>query len=283
VKPVDPIAPVVGSPFDPTTTSNEGASGATRTTGSLNGDPVGTVKPTAPIAPVVGIAFDPTTTSNAGAPAAGGTTGTVSREAVGPVNPIAPIAPVVGIAFDPTATSNAGVTAAGIAIGTVSSDPAGPVAPILSAAPVSFSPGAGGAGQINQANLLGEFDNSASWKFLATDGRMTSAGAPGSPGTNIVVVQAGGSFTQQFNIALGDKLDLTQVLAGAPISQDLTNLSQFVRVVGHGANDPGYGHGTKTTLEITGPSGSARVDLQGSGRLDLKDLLHHDSFLLPPS
>jgi hypothetical protein len=89
---------------------------------------------------------------------------------------------------------------------------------------------------------------------------------------------------ERFNIARGDKLDLTHVLAGAPIAAgDLTNLTQFVKVVGHGPNDPGFGLGTKTTLEITGPSGSARIDLQGSGRLDLKDLLHHDSLLLPHS
>jgi hypothetical protein len=113
---------------------------------------------------------------------------------------------------------------------------------------------------------------------------MTSLGAKGALGTsgNTTVVQAGGSYAKQFNIAGGDKLDLTPVLAGAPIAHDLTNISQFIKVVGHGANDPGYGHGTKTMLEIAGPSGSARIDLQGSGKLDLKDLLHHDSLLLPP-
>lgn len=109
-----------------------------------------------------------------------------------------------------------------------------------------------------------------------------AAGAPGSSG-HTIVVKGGGSYAEQFNIGKGDRLDLTPVLSGAPVSQDLTSLSQFVHVVGHGSNDPGYGHGTKTTLEITGPGGSASVDLQGSGRLDLKDLLHHDSLLLPPS
>ena len=141
------------------------------------------------------------------------------------------------------------------------------------------------AGPINQGNLLGGFDEGSTWKFLHAEGTMTTLGAKGALGTsvNTIVVQAGGSYAEQFNIAGGDKLDLTQVLAGAPIAHDLTNISQFVKVVGHGANDPGYGHGTKTTLEITGPGGSARIDLQGSGKLDLKDLVHHDSLLLPPS
>ena len=122
------------------------------------------------------------------------------------------------------------------------------------------------------------------WKFLQAEGEMTSLVATEARGisANTIVVQAGLSYKEQFNVARGDKLDLSHVLAGAPISHDLTSLSQFVKVVGHGPNDPGYGHGTKTTLEVTGLGGSARIDLQGSGRLDLKDLLHHDSLLLPP-
>jgi hypothetical protein len=138
---------------------------------------------------------------------------------------------------------------------------------------------------INQGNLLGGFDEGSTWKFLHAAGTMTSLGATKALGAsgNTIVLQAGGSYAEQFNIAAGDKLDLTHVLAGAPIAHDLTNISQFVKIVGHGANDPGYGHGTKTTLEIAGPGGSARIDLQGSGKLDLKDLVHHDSLLLPPS
>jgi len=99
---------------------------------------------------------------------------------------------------------------------------------------------------------------------------------------NTLVVQAGSSYAQQFRLGGGDKLDLTHVLAGAPLAHDLTNLSQFVKIVGHGANDLGHGLGTKTTLEVTGPGGSARIDLQSSGKLELKDLLQHDSLLLPP-
>lgn len=132
--------------------------------------------------------------------------------------------------------------------------------------------------------MLGQLDQASSWKFLQSTGSAgTGPGATGAFGSsaNTLVVQAGRSHAQQFSLG-GDKLDLTQVLAGAPLAHDLTNISQFVKIVGHGANDPGYGIGTKTTLEVTGPSGSARIDLQSSGKLELKDLLHHDSLLLPP-
>jgi hypothetical protein len=94
------------------------------------------------------------------------------------------------------------------------------------------------------------------------------------------VVKAGGSYAQQFSLGGGDKLDLRHVLAGAPLAHDLTNIGQFVKIVGHGASDPGHGIGT--TLEVTGLGGSARIDLQGGGKLELKDLLQHDSLLLPP-
>ena len=108
------------------------------------------------------------------------------------------------------------------------------------------------------------------------------ASGSGVVSTHTLVVQGGGSYSQQFNITAGDKLDLTHVLAGAPIAHDLTNLNQFIKIVGHGAMDPASSGGTKTTLEVTGPAGSATVNLVGSGKLDLKDLLQHSSLILPP-
>ncbi len=58
--------------------------------------------------------------------------------------------------------------------------------------------------------------------------------------------------------------------------------ASFVKVLGYGKNDPGFGAGTKTTLGVTGPHGSAIVNLEGSGKLDLSDLLKHQSLILPP-
>jgi hypothetical protein len=97
-----------------------------------------------------------------------------------------------------------------------------------------------------------------------------------------VRVQAGTDFVKNFDLARGDKLDLTQILAGAPLAHDLANLGNFVKVLGYGSNDPGFGAGTKTSLEVTGPHGSAVVNLEGVGRLELSDLLKHQSLLLPP-
>jgi hypothetical protein len=173
-----------------------------------------------------------------------------------------PVLPVTTPGYDPTATSNVAATGAATAIGRVSVLP---------------------TNEISQVNLLGQFGQGSAWNFHNAEVNTTGQGATEAPGVsnNTILVQAGLSYTEQFNIARGDKLDLSHVLAGAPISQDLTGLSQFVKVVGHGPNDPGYGHGTKTTLEVTGLGGSARIDLQGSGRVDLKDLLHHDSLILP--
>jgi hypothetical protein len=222
---------------------------------------------------------DPASTSNAGA---AGTVGVTSPAIRVPVSPV-PIVPATGSAgqFDPGQTGSD--SASNNDTGAI-----GVTAPVIVRGPVSevpIVPIAGSAGQIDLGNLLGSFDQGSIWKFLQSEGTATgesASGALGGSGTTIVV-QTGGPFTERFNLASGDKLDLTQVLAGAPISQDLTNLGQFVKVVGYGVNDPGYGQGTKTMLEITGPGGSARIDLQGSGRLDLKDLLHHDSLLLPPN
>ena len=66
------------------------------------------------------------------------------------------------------------------------------------------------------------------------------------------------------------------------MAQDLTNIRQFVKVLGHGPNDPSFGYGTQTVIQISGPSDQAIVHLQGSGKLDLEDLVKHDS-LIPPS
>jgi hypothetical protein len=89
-------------------------------------------------------------------------------------------------------------------------------------------------------------------------------------------------FVQNFSAAQGDKLDRRKILAGAPLAHDLTNIDKFVRVLGYSKNDPGFGPGTKTSLEISGPRGTAIVNLEGAGKLELKDLLQHNSLLLPP-
>ena len=96
------------------------------------------------------------------------------------------------------------------------------------------------------------------------------------------LIQAGTHSSVPFSLARGDQLDLSQILHGAPAAQDLTNIGQFVKVLGHGPNDPSFGYGTQTVIQSSGPSDQAIVHLQGSGKLDLQDLVKHDS-LIPPS
>jgi len=94
------------------------------------------------------------------------------------------------------------------------------------------------------------------------------------------LLHAGNNVVQGFNLTDGDKLDLRQLLAGAPLAHDLANIGEFVRVLDEGQNHAGVGGGTR--LEIAGPGGSAVVTLQGSGKLQLDDLLKHQSLHLPP-
>ncbi len=106
--------------------------------------------------------------------------------------------------------------------------------------------------------------------------------------TRIIPIRLGSSSiseratVQNFDLARGDKLDLTKLLSGAPLAADLTNVSDFVRVLAYAQNDTGYASGTQTALDVTGPGGHAVVHLEGSGKLDLQALLAHNSLILPP-
>src|SRR6202035_821134 len=137
---------------------------------------------------------------------------------------------------------------------------AGPVGAAGTADPPAASttsdpPGAAGGrhdpltAAITPGNALGSQGQA---KFLYASG--SAATEPGQAGTGSggqdVLIRAGTGYVQNFSLAHGDKLDLTQILAGAPLVHDLANLGNFVRVLGSGSNDPGFGPGTKTSLEI---------------------------------
>jgi hypothetical protein len=135
---------------------------------------------------------------------------------------------------------------------------------------------------IRPQDLVDPADKGPGAHFLYS---LPAAGTPTGTGatTNYdVQVQAGTDFVKNFSLARGDQLDLQQILAGAPLAHDLANISEFVQVTGYGQNDPGFGPGTKTSLQVTGPNGSALINLEGAGKLELKDLLQHNSLLLPP-
>ena len=139
---------------------------------------------------------------------------------------------------------------------------------------------------IHPGNIFGPQGQTFAPRFLYVAG--TSAAGSGQPDTGAgghgrdLLIRPGTGFVQNFSIAHGDKLDLTKILAGAPLAHDLANIADFVKVTSYGQNDPGFGPGTKTSLAVTGPHGSALVNLEGAGKLELKDLLQHNSLLLPP-
>lgn len=66
------------------------------------------------------------------------------------------------------------------------------------------------------------------------------------------------------------------------VSPDLTNIADFVKVIGYGASNPGSATATTSMLEIIGPNGSAAIALEGSGRLTVADLVKSNSLVLPP-
>jgi hypothetical protein len=134
---------------------------------------------------------------------------------------------------------------------------------------------------IRPEDLPNPQDSGVGLRFLHS----IAAGAGGGTGGTTehdVRVRAGTGYVRNFDLAQGHKLDLRHLLAGAPLAHDLANLGRFVKVLGHGDNDPGFGAGTKTALEVTGPHGTAVVNLEGVGKLDLADLLKHHALLLPP-
>jgi hypothetical protein len=144
---------------------------------------------------------------------------------------------------------------------------------------------------LDHTSLLGSLDIAFHSNFIYQSGYIygnkdtsgSNTPASGAPVSALQwLIQGGTHSSVPFSLARGDQLDLSQILQGAPTAQDLTNIRQFVKVLGHGPNDPAFGHGTQTVLQISGPSDQAIVHLQGSGKLDLEDLVKHDS-LIPPS
>jgi hypothetical protein len=183
-----------------------------------------------------------------------------------------------------TSSALAATGPVGSSTATGTSDPAGPTGG--HSAGIQGTSGDPLTAAINPGNLFGPQDQASAPRFLYVAG--TGAVGSGQPGTGAaehgrdLLIRAGTGFVPNFSLAHGDKLDLRQILAGAPLTHDLTNIDQFVRVLGHGRNDPGFGPGTKTSLEISGPHGTAILNLESAGKLDLKDLLKHHSLMLPP-
>lgn len=142
---------------------------------------------------------------------------------------------------------------------------------------------------LDHTSLLGSLDTAFHFiyqsKLTYGSGQTSGSHTPasGDPVSGLQwLIQGGTHSSVPFSLARGDQLDLSQILHGAPVAQDLTNIRQFVKVLGHGPNNPSFGPGTQTVVQISGPSDQAIVHLQGSGKLDLQDLVKHDG-LIPPS
>ncbi len=92
---------------------------------------------------------------------------------------------------------------------------------------------------------------------------------------------AGGTDTiGGFSLTNGDKLDLTQILAGTSLAADLSNLGGFV-TVGSQA-DLRHAGWIDTTLSIAGTVGTANVTLLNTGSMTLANLVSAGSLVLPP-
>jgi hypothetical protein len=82
-----------------------------------------------------------------------------------------------------------------------------------------------------------------------------------------------------FSLGDGDKLDLSVLLAGAPLTHDLSNLGSFLNVTGQSGDE--YGGGTSTTLAVNGPAGAASLVLVSTGSISVVDLLSSNALVLP--
>ena len=126
--------------------------------------------------------------------------------------------------------------------------------------------------------------NGNDWVYLHGYGNTVEAGAGtdalwgGAGGDDFVLNAKGGAlFIENFSLSNGDKLDLSQILAGTSLRSDLTNLASFVKVIGHATDDAAFGTksdgGINTQLAITGVNATALVTLENTGSVTLSNLV----------
>ena len=84
-----------------------------------------------------------------------------------------------------------------------------------------------------------------------------------------------GTDDLRLNITDSSGIDLSNLLAGTSLANDLTNVQLNVLSLDTAAN------GSRLVFEVTGPSGHAVVTVEGSGKLNLEDILKNSS-LIPP-
>jgi hypothetical protein len=126
---------------------------------------------------------------------------------------------------------------------------------------------------IQLTQLVGSLEQLLSSGFQQ-GGQGTPSSDPASGTTHLDV--AAGTDDLRINITDSSGIDLSQILAGTSLANDLTNV--HLDVLSQGATQAG---GSRLVFEITSPSGHAVVTLESSGKLNLDDLLKNSS-LIPP-
>lgn len=81
-----------------------------------------------------------------------------------------------------------------------------------------------------------------------------------------------------FSLADGDRLDVTRLLHGGGIGDDLANVGLYVSVTGSTTDAAGL---IDTSLSINGPSGSASLTLSGTAAISVLDLLQNNALIVP--
>ena len=142
-------------------------------------------------------------------------------------------------------------------------------------------------GVAQQQTTLGHFDSALPSSFVqgttdtAVASQETGAGLSGDPLTQLLA-HAGKMTATKPNLASADHLDLGSALTGVPLSHDLTNIGKVLSTVTHGQIAQGIGHGAKTALDATGSAVQPVPHAQGTGKIDVTQLVKPDT-LIPPS
>lgn len=128
------------------------------------------------------------------------------------------------------------------------------------------------ASAVTTSDLVG-LGSGANMVFLNGSGNTVTQGGgndwiDANGANNTFVLAAGGSLVvDDFSLTNGDKLDLSQILAGTAVLPDMSNLASFVKLT-----TQGHGECANTVLTVSGSSGSEVVTLLGAGKLTLAAL-----------
>ena len=113
-------------------------------------------------------------------------------------------------------------------------------------------------------------------KFIGSLGGSAYEGA--RPNETFLIGSGAGAFIAGFSAAAGDRLDLTGLLAGAPLAHDLSNLGSYLSVTGQTVD---VGGSWDTTLAVNGPGGAASLVLASGNTISVLDLLGGNALVLP--